>query len=293
MTKGLYIKVQYGTNVEYLPFNKSTIDHTSSQNLRQPVKEIFDWVQQTVVSVGQTNAVTAAIATVGGAAFELADILGYKLFNKDYYTNAWAGSNPSEFALSSELIAGWKGLYDGKLEVVDPIKILYAYTVPDTTSGKKDGNGFLKSPGPNAVKAVSTFIDSYISGLKGSTTDKTLQGAYDEAGKGLHGALTAANALSSAEGGVGAAAQAKLETGATWEVSFLYYDGIGSKGKIFFTVPDLIAQTATINLDPTLVDSNGSPCRGTITINFKSNITVRDTVLFKMFEVRDDFTDLK
>lgn len=270
MTKGLYILVEYpdaltSVNKLLLPFNKTAMDLATSQQVRTPIKEIFDWLQSSITSAAGvaggivTPGVGKAAQTVAGAGFELADILGYKLFNKKFYASTWAGAMPSEFSLSTELVTGWRNLYDGQKEVVTPIKKLYASTLPYASGASS--SGFLRSPMPNTISVVTEFVGGYLNAAQDLATTYGTSLSADLDARNLASAANRATAYDSNE--------TQKSSGRKWSLQFLYSPD-GTKGVVFFTLKDLIVLSANLSLDPTLMDTAGYPCRGSITLSMKS-----------------------
>lgn len=155
----------------YFPYT-GIITLSAQQTYVQPVRDFFGWAGETIrkaiglpsFRMGETN---------------LTDILGFKLYNKNYFINAWQGSTPSTFSLNIKLAVGILDKWSGRDEVYNPIMDVFQQTIP--SEGVQLSNRFLhkaiKAPSTNVLGAFKAFGEEYLNGI---TTEITLsQGDRD------------------------------------------------------------------------------------------------------------------
>ena len=71
---------------------------SSQQILQQPIKKMFEYIQEAIIGVSGSMGGTG-LAAGARASLELSNMTGIQIASRGYYAQAWAGSQPSAFSL--------------------------------------------------------------------------------------------------------------------------------------------------------------------------------------------------
>lgn len=198
---------------------------SASQTLSQPVKELFQYIQEAVIGAsGDLFGSTGS--TFARAGLEIANLTGFQLGTKGYYAKAWAGaSQPSTVSITAKFYRGMQGIWDSSVEAVGGARRVMALTLPYETAG---GGVTLQSPVPSAITVFTTYATQVISDAIKSITTATGIGAQTATVATLSNPSSQANvgsSLNKSANSLKSSAISQFISTDTWELDFGYFDG--------------------------------------------------------------------
>lgn len=230
-----------------LPYFKPP-EFSSKQELRQPIKELFSELWDTLTSVAD-GAGGGIIGAGVGAAQTLSNIFGLQIGSRLFYAQSWKGSMPTAFTLKFQFFRGISDQWNAFQEVYRPIIALMGDTVPG------GDNLALTPPVPSSV---NVFVDFSTTFIKALVTD-------------------AVNAAASVTGRAGVVlsvtskSKSDITENNTWKMEFGYGGG-KIKFTPFFIINQAIVESSSFQFSP-MVERSGNdlfPISGTVTLSCKT-----------------------
>lgn len=218
---------------------------SSTQTLVKPIEKMFQYIQDAVIGVsGDLFGSTGS--TLARAGLEIANLTGFQLGTKGYYSKAWAGSQPSSFTMSCKFYRGMQGKWDASLEVFGPSRRIYALSLPyepDT------GSIVLLSPVPSPLTVFTTFAAQVVSDAIKSITSGS-SGTLDASKISTSAGVSAISNLSGKSSLESKSTQLDKKNQFiatdTWKIELGYFDKNGGNVTSFLTLNRYVVETSTI-----------------------------------------------
>jgi hypothetical protein len=144
---GAIIQVEQEFYIPYWDFPSIS----TRQELRQPIKELYQEFSE-VLSSGKST-----LSAIAGAATTILDIFGVQIASKNFYAQSWKGGVPTAFTLNLNFFRGITGSrWDAFNDVYNPIMVLIGKTIPS-------GNAALMTaPVPSSANAFVAFTKDFV-----------------------------------------------------------------------------------------------------------------------------------
>jgi hypothetical protein len=274
--KGNYVRLtKYnggvtGSSVSWIIPYGDEFTVSTTQEYVQPIKKMFEELKNALVP-GASAIAGSTAGIIAKLTMDMQDMLGIKLFNKDYYASAWIGSEPTTFSIKLNFFRGMKNnsTWSAYTEVYSYMQEIMKNTVPSYSNEDK-GKVILTSAGPSSLEAFADFstgiVDSLIkSGISladpSGVDIKTIQSEIN------------AKATTSIQKFI------KGQTH-TWDLEFGYSDGnteILTHSYIKF--PTLVMVQSSCSYSPQLAKSDKGyfPISGSIDLTFKTQSILTST----------------
>jgi len=251
------IQITHSTGNKFIiPYSKEVSMSISHQTF-EPIKEFFDFIRKTVTATADFADSSAAVGA--DLIFRLQDMLGLKLYNKEYFRQAWMGTKPASLSLSLDFNRGSSGAWDSKKEVYDPIQKLMALCSPEVF-----GIGLI-GPIPGAISAFASYTAEAITNIATSLgAGKTV---VVDAGVDVEKGKKATDTLQSFITG----AASYVKENRTWTIQFGRMED--STFTPYLTFRGLIIKSNSFSYSNKLSqNSNGSfyPIKGSVNLAFET-----------------------